>query len=229
MFGVVWWKERGRVNLVRERILTLPVLKVGVTGGGRWDGYKLDKAARLLRRAGVRRLLPIRGFERWDILGARGLVPVDGLALYRAMAAELVMSKLEREGRDPTRTAVVLRSDWVDSDMAKAAEKLCAHVRHVVVDTTRGGEQLSKQLYRQYGAAVAPIHSSVCVLTVRFGGQSRGEDLVLCGAAELGGMTLEASGLVLPEELEPVPVLSALWQAGVLNTEQLHVVENKFP
>ncbi|MBO5340349.1 MAG: hypothetical protein J6A62_05075 [Oscillospiraceae bacterium] len=212
----------------RGWLLSLPVLKVRVPRGGRWEHRRVDKAARLLYRQGVRRVLPLREFERWDILNARGLWAVDALPLYRAMAAQLVLAALAGRGEDPRNAAVVLRGDHVDAELAAAARKLCPLVRHLAVDTQRGGRQLCRELYWQYGAAVEPGQAGQDWLSVRFNGENCGEDLVLCAQPRLMGLEVYAPGLAVPEELEQAPLLTALWQAGLLSAQQIRIVPNKF-
>lgn len=216
------------MRVERERLLSLPVLKARVPRGGWRESGRVDRAAHLLYRQGVRRVLPVREFNRWDNLNGRGLWPVDTLPLYRAMGAQLVLAVLEGRGEAPCDAAVVLRGDHVDADLSAAARKLCPLVRRLAVDTQRGAQQLSWELYWRYGAAVEPGQTDGTWLSVRFNGENCGEDLVLCAQPRLMGLEVYAPGLAVPEELEPVPVLTALWQAGLLSAQQIRIVPNKF-
>ena len=223
MLGVICWENGGRVRLEQGRLRSLPVLNAHVPRGGRWERHRVDNAARLLYRQGVRRVVPLREFDWWDILNRRGLWPVDALPLYRAMGAQLVLAALAGRGEDLRDAAVVLRGDHVDAELAAAARKLCPMVRRLAVDTKRGAQQLSRELYWQYGAAVESGQAGRDWLSVRFNGENLGENLVLCGGPCLMGLEVYAPGLTVPEELEPAAVLTALWQAGLLGTEELCV------
>lgn len=227
LLGMMCWETGGRVRVERGRVLSLPVLQVQLPRGGRWEGRRVDKAARLLSRQGVRRVLPLRQFDRWDILNSRGLWAVDALPLYRAMAAEIVLAALAQRGEDPHRATVILCGDHVDGELAAAARRLCPQVRQLVVDTRHGAQRLSRELYWQYGAAVEPGKGGQGGLSVRFSGAVGQEDLVLCARPRLMGLGVCAPGLAVPEQLEPAPVLSALWQAGLLPLEQVQILENK--
>ncbi len=215
-------QERGRVRLERTRVAGMQVMCAFVS-----RDRQLGRAERLLRRAGVNRLLPNREGGGW----LPGLPAVDGLPLYRAVADRLVLSALHRRAIKPEQATVVLRGEYPDGELTAAARALCPRVRQVVVDTERGSGELQGRLFRQFGVAVGPVQERL-TLTVRFSGQSRGEQLVLCQMPELDGLEVEVPELVLPETLVRVSVLCALWQAGLLDLSRVQVRDgaqgNKF-
>lgn len=222
MLGVLRWSPDRRVVLGRGQVLGLPVLEARLDPGGRWGGRRLDRAARLLARQGIRRILPLRDFDRWRELERRGLLPVEPLPLYRAMAGELALAVLHRAGKEAGRAGIALRGERVDAELARAARLLCPRVRTLIIQVPRGGEQLARELYWEFGAAVSPEGETDAA--VRFSGRGRDGELVLCGPMpQLLGLELKAPGLDLPEEPEPLPVLTALWQAGRLELEQLDI------
>lgn len=228
MLGLVRWGTERKVSSERTQVLGLPVLCVRVPSGGRWEKHRLGRAARLLERQGVRRVLVPRDFIHWDVLAGRGLAGVDILTLYRAMADRLALAVLDQRRVEAQCACVALRGESVDADMARAARLLCPRVRSLVIRVDRGGERLARELYWEFGAAVRP--EGKADVAVRFGGVGQEGELVLCGSVpELLGLKVEASGLTLPEELEPLPLLTALWQAGRLGAEGLRVAPNKFP
>lgn len=222
MLGVLRWGPDRRVALERGQVLGLPVLQARLDPGGRWGGRRLDRAARLLVRQGVRRVLPLRGFDNWKVLERRGILPIEPLPLYRAMAEDLALAVLHQTGKAPEQAGIALRGERVDGDLARAARVLCPRVRTLIIQVPRGGEQLARELYWEFGAAVSPEGEADAA--VRFSGQRQEGELVLCGPApELLGLKVNAHGLALPDELEPLPVLTALWQAGRLEREQLYI------
>lgn len=220
MLGMLCW-SRGRVRLKQTRILGLPVLQAQLQAGGYWEEQRLDRAARMLARRGVRRMLPARDFNGWHILERRGLVPVDPLPLYRAMAAELTLAVLKNRGLEVSCAAVALVGERVDGDLVRAARALCPRVRTLVLEVGYGRERLARELYWEFGAAVSV--GTQADVRVRFSGPAQTGELALCGQVELLGLELETPGLELPEELEPLPLLAALWQAGLLRLEELRV------
>ena len=222
MLGLVRWSAERKVSLERTRVLGLLVLCVRVPSGGRWEKCRVGRAARLLERQGVRRVLVPRNFVQWDVLAGRGLTGVDVLPLYRTMADRLTLAVLARRGVESRRACVELRGDYVDADMAQAARLLCPRVRSLNIRVDWGGERLARELYWEFGAAPRP--EGEADVAVRFDGVGQEGELVLCGSApELLGLEPKVPGLELPGELEPLPLLTALWQAGRLNLEQMQV------
>ena len=223
MLGMLCWQERGRVRLETARVAGMCVLRVWVKEGGRGMERRLAHAAKLLRRAGVRRMLEHEGGQP----ELPGLPVVEALPLYRALAARLVLERLSARGIAPERASVVLRGEYPDGDLAGAAHALCPRVRQVVVDTDRDGEALQRDLLNRFGVAALPVKSRRDVLTVRFSGRSRGEELNLCGPVDLGGLSVDAPRLVLPETLARAGVLRALWQGGLLDLRELRVSQTE--
>lgn len=221
MLGMLCW-SRGRVTLKQSQVMGLAVLQAHLQAGGYWEERRLDRAARLLVRRGVRRMLPARDFERWYVMARHGLAPVDPLPLYRAMGAELVLAALKKRGVEPDCGAVALVGEGVDADLARVARRLCPRVRTLLLEVSYGAQRLARELYWEFGAAVSV--GGEADVRVRFSGPAQPEELTLCDVPELLGLELEAPGLELPEELEPLPLLTALWQAGQIHLEELRVV-----
>lgn len=225
MLGLLCWEEWrwGKVRLREMRVMDLPVLQAQLARNGRWE-KRLERAAGLLSGRGVYRVLPMRGFRDWDVPARRGVTAVDPLPLYRAMAAELVLAQLERTGLKPERAAVTLRGERLDGALVGAARQLCPKVRDLVVDVPHGGWKLAGELYREYGVAVCPRGEQGTDVEVCFGGAAGERALGLSGEdLQLRGLQVLARERVLPEELEHAPLLTALWQNGRLEMEELQV------
>lgn len=218
-----------RLRLDRSQVLRLPVLRVCLTTGQGWGARRrLDRGARLLARSGVRRALAQRGFEGWPELERRGILPVEAAPLCRSLAAPLALAALERQGEDPARSAVTLRAGRVSRDMEQAARQLCPVVRDLFIDAGPSGHELASQLYWDYGAAVCPTGCSAAPVTLSFDGERPGPEdgcqLRLWGVSpKLAGLEIAAPELVVPEDLDPLPVLSAMWTSGRLRREELAV------
>lgn len=226
MLGVLKQSEERGVLIKQESLLGMPVLQVSLSTKGWWATRRLRRAARTLSRRGVHRVLVPPGFDAWRELCRWGLRGVDPLPLYRAVADRLVIAELERRGVDVVRACVALQGDFVDGDLARTAWLLCPRVRTVIVQVERGGERLVRELYREFGAAALP--DAEADVKVRFSGEGNPGELVLCGRPELLGLSLELSGIELPEGVESLPLMTALWQAGKLSPEQLSVVPADF-
>ena len=213
----------GRLRLEESNTHGLWVLRVGLEPDGYWAKHRLKKAARLLRRAGVRRVLVPDGFEGWETLGRSGLCRVDPAPFLRAQAAALTLAALRRHSWAPERCAVALRSVRADRDVVNAAEELCPQVKDVCISVMRGGQELSDYLRWEYGAAVCPDHTGVAA-AVRFDPRTWEQggivlDLFapqpdLCG----GGISLLG---MEQTETQPLPLLAALWEVGKVEKRDL--------
>lgn len=227
MLGMLSWSEERGVKAERVGLMGMPVLQVSFPGGGRWKKYHLRRAAGKLARQGVRRVLVPVGFDRWQELERYGLCPVEPAPLYRAMADRLALAELARRGVENRRACVALRGEHVDGDLERAARMLCPKVRTLLIQVDWGGERLSRELYRDFGAALQPEGRPD--VAVRFGGKEQPGELVLWGDLEHSGLELETEGKTLPEGVEPMPLLTALWQSGRLSLEELRVNTINFP
>lgn len=219
MLGVLC-PGRGRMSAERRELFGVPTLWVTVPAGGIWEGHRATRAERLLKRHGVRKLLPMRGASTWNI----SIPAVDPLPLYRTMADRLILWELSRNGIEPERGTVALAGERVDGDLARTAHLLCPRVHTLLLEVECGGELLAMELYRKFGAAVNTTgRAAVCA---RFSGAGQGGELVLCGRPELRDLQVEVPGLSLPEQLEPIPLLTALWQAGRVDVKDFCLRQN---
>lgn len=221
MVGLLQYSPGRSISLERTQLLGLPVLRVSLAFAGHWKKHRLSRAARLLKRHGVHTVLVPKGFDHWDIFATQGLTGVNVLPLYRAMADKLVLAELKRREVETQKACVILRGEQVDADLARTARALCPRVRSVAIQTQWGAQQLSRELYWEFGAVAATGERGD--VTVCFGGERQEGELVLCTQPELLGLELQADGLTLPEEWEAQTLLAALWQVGRLTKEQILV------
>lgn len=226
MIGLLWWNGqiRGISRPEPIRIAQLSLLQVQMAPSGRWERHRVDRAARLLYRRGVRRILPLRDFAWKEVVQSRGITFVDPMPLYRVKAGELALALLKRRGIVPAQACVALRGDSADGALIKTALELCPQVRQLVFDDGAEGQRIERELYLRYGAAPCPVSQARVDVSVRFGGSGAEEELRLCGAQPaLAGLHLTADIPPLPAELEFTSMLTALWQAGVLDCRDIRV------
>ncbi len=205
---------------------------LGPLAAARWTVYvpeglsprrlarRLLRAERGLAKLGAGRVVLRGGFPYGDRL--RLLRPVDPLPLWRGLAAELALGALEREGVPPGRGRVALSAPRLCGELTAAAERLCPLVRGLVIDAP-GGEDYARSLQARFGLPVTPPAAGADV-TAAFGpgGGRWGRCLELHGAVDLGGLTVEAAGLELPEDCAD-QVLALLWEQGLVKREGLAI------
>ena len=218
MLGQIVFSARdGRwPRLERRTLCGLPVLQAAVEPDGVLGRVRLRQAAKLLSCAGVRRVLVPEGFDCWEPMHRRGLVPVDPLPFLQAHADALVVTALRKTGRIPERERVAVRALKAHRGVVLTAEALCLQVREVCISVNTGGEALARNLRWEYGMASRPDSGDVAA-AVRFAPETLdagGAVLDLFRPAiDTAGVQIALPGAKLGE-MEPFPLLAALWEGG---------------
>lgn len=183
---------------------------------------RLQGAERGLAKLGVGRVVLREGFPYGDRLEL--LRPVDALPLWRELADVLALEALEAEGIPRYRGRVALSAPRLCPELMAAAERLCPQVRGLLIDAP-GGADYARRLQARFGLPVTPPAAGADV-TAAFGpgGGRWGRCLELHGAAELGGLTVSARDMALPEDCAG-QVLALLWEQGLVRREGLLVRE----
>ena len=217
-------REKGRGRPERVRLGALEAVRWTVyvpEGLSEWRlERRLRRAERGLCAANVGRVVLRDGFPYGDRLG--WLRPVDPLPLWRETADLLALGALDAQGVPYRRGRVALAAPRLCAELERTAEKLCPLVRGLLIDAP-GGEDYARYLQAKFGLPVAPPAAGAEV-TVAFGpeGGRWGRSLELYGRAGLGGLTVEAEGMELPEDCRD-QVLALLWERGEVKREQLTV------
>ena len=221
---LVCLRERGRGRSERVRLGPLEVM--------RWTVYvpeglserrlerRLRRAERELAQAHAGRVVLRDGFPYRDRL--RQLRPVDPLPFWRETADLLALAALDADGVPYSRGTVALSAPRLCIELERAAERLCPLVRGLLIDAP-GGEDYARYLQAKYGLPVTPPAAGAEV-TAAFGpgGGRWGRCLELYGQVRLGGLTVAAEGLELPEDCRD-QVLALLWERGALSREALMI------
>lgn len=213
-----------RTQLDQEEVLGLQMLRARSAGT---RAGAVRRAARSLRKRGVRRALASPEFSDWPALERQGIRPVEGGDFCRALAPTIALAALEGMGLPPERGVVVLRGERVTRAMRLAALALCPRIKGVLVDAPVGGEALRRELRREYG--VPALEDGPCrraQLALHFApAAGKGERLVdLSGPAPvLKELSFFLEGEKLPEEFEALPLLCALWETGRVRPERVSV------
>ncbi len=181
---------------------------------------RLRKAERALARAGAGRVVLGADFPYRDRLAL--LRPVDPLPMLRACADVLALGALAAEGVPPRRGRVALSAPRLCPELTGAAGRLCPRVRGLVIDAP-GGEDYARYLQARFGLPVSPLSAGADV-TAAFGpgGGRWGRSVELYEGGSLGGLTLRARGVELPEGCGD-QVLALLWERGEVRREDLTV------
>ena len=217
-------REKGRFRVEEVWLGPLGVLRATVfepEGLAPWRlRRRLRRAERALIRAGVGRVVLGSDFPYGVRLTL--LRPVDPVFLWRGMADVLALGALDVAGVPRRRGRVALSAPRLCPELEGAAERLCSQVRGLLIDAP-GGEEYARYLQAKFGLPVMPPAAGADV-TAAFGpgGGRWGRCLELYGAVDLGGLTVGAAGLELPEDCAD-QVLALLWEQGLVKREGLAI------
>ena len=230
MMGLLLWKEpregrRERAVTVSERaVLHMRFLCGEVLRGPRTPEAvarrRVRRAAKQLRKLGVTQAVLPEEFP------------------YRALAAEWTRAILAGKGLTPGSARVAVSGEQMTGELVRTVTELALGCRYVLVDLPYGGEELCRQLRREYG---------VSLLTGPSREQLEGADVLVLFAPREdlrpGGVTLalyEGGGEELPELLLPPALeeqlpegccrgqlLAALREAGAIRAGQITAAVEK--
>ena len=233
MVGVLEFREgKGRrPTAAEERLLGLRCLRVEIpVRPGMKEARvcrRVDRSARILSQAGVRRVLTAADFRYWDRLEQSGLRPVTPELFCQALTLPLTLAALERQGMPPARASVVLHGPSASRALLRAAEELCPRVRRLSVDVPGEGEALADWLWREFGAAmVSPDAGSRADVVLRFGpgGRSGHTTFALYGPRPgLAGFRIVPPEGMETGELDSLAVLALLWEEGRLDRKKIRI------
>lgn len=221
---VGWLRQTGvgrwRPTLTPAQILGYPLAEVSLPPGN--EERRLRQGGRLLLRHGIRRVVTAPGLASRETLEALGLALVDPLPLCLSKAGDMVRFLLREVPLRERRVA--LRGEAVSGPAWELAHALCPETGGLLLDFDRGGEDLARSLRSGYGAAPLPFGQALPQVTVEFSprGSPSGRTLRLWGSPDLAGLTLVPPG-PLPPDLEALPLLALLWEAGRIRKEKIPV------
>jgi len=240
MVGLLLWKKREKgvrpisveeCTMLHMRFLRAEVAKEGDTP--EWlVRRRVSVALGRLRKQGVTCVVLPEDFPYRELLGKQGLRPFSTLGLRRAVAADWVRGELAARQLPIGSARVAVSAELLTGEVVRTVRELVLHHRYVLLDLPRGGEDLCRQLRREYGVAVqlAPSLEQLREAEARvlFDGEKHCENPV---CLRLWDESQPLPPLVLPLALEEqIPpgmergqLLAALREAGVLRPGQITV------
>jgi len=209
MLGRIRWGSGRKVVLGTEQILGLSVLSVELPQNARKWEREMKKAAALLRKNRVVRVLVPPDVPWWPILGQEGLRPVETRALRYMLAPVWVAVQMKRRNILPETAVLRLKGEGSEPALERLARELCPMVRSLVFDIP-GGAEAANRLRQEMGMPVLPGNFDQVDLTLRLD-----EGPVLAGAE------ITLSGRELPPDCDRVSLISALWENNRIKSEEI--------
>lgn len=249
MIGMILWHEPEKGNkqkavVLREKIiLHMRFLCAEVKRGKGTPEPVLRRrvlaAAKQLRKQGIIRVVPPEDFDYGQQLEKTGVRLVSTLALRRALAAEWVRFVLEKQEKgNPSGAKVAVFAAQLTGEAVRAVTELSLRHRYVLLELPVGGEELCRQLRREYGVSLLlnptedqMAEADVLVLFDARPAMRQGNAVVLplyTEDAELPHLLLPpALEAALPEGADRERLLAAIQDAGVLKNGQISLGEGK--
>jgi hypothetical protein len=240
MVGLLLWKEergerRERAVQVREQSILHLRFRCGVVlRTARTPEAVLRRrvtaALKRLRKQGVDRLVLPGEFPFVDLLEKLELQTVSTVSLRQALAADWVRWLLAE--RDTASARVAVSADRLTGEVVRTVTEVALRHRYVLLDLPYGGEEVCRQLRREYGVSLllAPTkeqlaEASGLILFDEQAALTEQKDAVLPLYDE--GVPLPPLSLApaieekLPAGADRVQMVAALYQAGVLRAGQI--------
>lgn len=164
MFGLLVWKtpQQGKRektvvlserSVLRARFLQGEILRGPRTPEAVWR-RRVIQATKGLRKRGVTRVVPpadLEGGINWEKYGLR---PVSTLPLRRRLAADWTGTLLAAQGLSQAGAKIALSAAQMTGELVRTVTELSLRYRYVLLDVPYGGEELCRQLRREYGVSL---------------------------------------------------------------------------
>lgn len=160
MMGLLLWKESGvhsrhTVTLTEDSVFHMRLLRAEILRGTHTPEpvlrHRVRRAAKRLRKLGIQQVILPSEFAFSEQLADCGIQPVSTLTLRRALAADWTQWLLEKRGIVPIRAQVAVVAQQLTGEVVRTVTELCLRHRYVLLDAPYGGEELCRQLRREYG------------------------------------------------------------------------------
>lgn len=162
MIGLLLWKEPGggrRAVTLREiSVMHARLLLAEVARGPKTPEAvvrrRVAAAGKRLRKQGVVQAVLPRDFSYGPALAKAGVGPVSTLPLRQALAADHTRWLLAERGIPAAGARVAVTAGTLTGQVARTVTELCLRHRYVLLDLPYGGEELCRQLRREYGVSL---------------------------------------------------------------------------
>jgi len=242
MIGFIAWQEAApgkrqkAVVLREESILHTRFLKAEILRKEKTPEAVLRRrvlaAGKRLHRLGITQVVWPDMFAYGEMLSACGIRPVSTLPLRRALAADWLQWALEQRFGTSAGGRIAISAQRLTGEVVRTVTEVALRHRYVLLDLPGGGEDLCRQLRREYGISLllAPTgeqleEASALILFDKRDDSVGGNGVVLPLFDESVPMPalslLPAIEEKLPAGADRVLLTAALRQAGVLRAGQI--------
>lgn len=237
MIGFVAWTEEKAPRRAEElAVLRMRFLGVSLRRKQNTPTAVLRRraasTAKKLQKLGITRAVFPENFPYEAVFTKHGVSPVEVMPLYRSLAGEWLRAEIAAKGLSGAATAAVC-GDRLTGELVRAVTELCLRYRYVLLDVPDGGEELARQLRREFGVSLilrpsaGQLAAAEAVLLFAPRPELRSNVvLALYDGAELPEnvtLTLPALEDQLPSGCRRDQLFAALCGAGVLRAAQIEI------
>ena len=115
---------------------------------------RIRTAAKKLQKLGIRQVILPADFEREGLLESWGLQRVSTLPLRQMLAADWVRRSLEERSIPAPGARVAVIAEGLTGAVVRTVTELALRHRYVMLQIPYGGEELCRQLRREYGVSL---------------------------------------------------------------------------
>ena len=238
MVGLLVWKEpekrRKSVEVCERQILHVRVLCAEILRGPKTPDAVLRRrvlaAAKRLQKLGVQKVILPEDFLWRELLEQREIRSVSTVPLRQMMAADWVRWDLENRTIPSSGARVAIVCGGLSGAVVRTVTELALRHRYVMLKAPYGGEELCRQLRREYGISLLlkpsqeQMESADAIVLFEKWGEERRQ-----GRIPLYDETVEMPALSLPPALEDFlppgaernQMLAVLLEAGAIRSGQI--------
>lgn len=225
MLGRIVFSQDRKVALHREMLNGLPFECVSLSARNP-TRRQIRKAARLLSRAGVRRVIAPSELPCWPELERCGIIPVDPVPFLQALAVPLALAALSQIGVSPLHATAVLAGNRTSKAFCDAAISLCPLIQRLVILAPSGGDLLADYLRREYGLPLLKQCPSPHLALLFSEPETEFDAPALrlyTPTPDILGISIKPQKHFADEDLEDLPFLAVLWETGRLALRDIAV------
>lgn len=207
-------------------------------GRGNWGiaaRFRAARAAKRMHREGVRHAVFPVDFPFVSLFLRQGVLPIDTLPLRREICAAFVRRRMEELQIPPTDGVIALTGEYLSRELKTAVRALALTFRYVMLSVPEGGEELARELRREYGISLLlkptkdQLERADALVLFAPRGDLSGENKVLCalypgGEFTRGRVPLELGEMLtrtLPPNCDREQLAAALHAVGALTAEAI--------
>jgi hypothetical protein len=238
MVGLLVWKKtekrRRSVELCERQILHVRILCAEILRGPKTPDTVLRRrvlaAVKRLQKQGIRKVILPEDFLWRDQLEQREIQPVSTVPLRQMLAADWVRWDLENRKIPSSGARVAVVCGGLSGAAVRTVTELALRHRYVMLKVPYGGEELCRQLRKEYGISLLlkpsqeQMESADVTVLFEKWGEGRGR-----GRLPLYDETMKMPELSLPPALEDFlppgternQMLTVLLEAGAIRPGQI--------